>query len=491
VQFLIALVGLGVAVDYSLLVVTRWREERERGRDNHEAVLVSMQTAGHAVVASAGTVAISLVALLVIPVPLLQSMGLGGMLIPLVSTLVVLTLLPAILGGVGPRVDWPRLRHERSASRAWTAWARLVVRRRWIAAGAAAALLAVAIVPVFDIRIGQARTDSLSSGGPSYEALQVLRDGGVPGGVVSPLEVLVEGDDPAGSADRVVDAAAGVDGVAAAFAPEGEQWRHDGSSLVGVIPSEETVDSDNARVVERLDEAVGDVPGVVGIAGVGATVLDYVDAVYRNFPYTLGLIGVVTFLLLVRTFRSILLPLKALALNVLSVAATFGITVWFWQQGNGSEAVFDIQATGAIAFWLPVLIFAFLFGLSMDYEVFILARMREEYDGSGDTDTAVVLGLARTGRLVTCAALILFLSFIALTASPGTDIKLFATALGVGILLDATVVRALLVPALVSLFGRWNWWLPSWAARPLRVPAHAAVPEPRRAPEDVPAQASR
>jgi RND superfamily putative drug exporter len=139
-----------------------------------------------------------------------------------------------------------------------------------------------------------------------------------------------------------------------------------------------------------------------------------------------------------------------------------------------------------VTFWLPVLIFAFLFGLSMDYEVFILARMREEYDKTGDTDTAVVAGLARTGRLVTGAALILFMAFLALSSSPGTDIKVFASALGIGILLDATIVRALLVPALVSLFGRWNWWLPPLAARLLRVEPHAAISEPRQAPADQP-----
>ena len=154
----------------------------------------------------------------------------------------------------------------------------------------------------------------------------------------------------------------------------------------------------------------------------------------------------------------------------------------FWQNGHGSEPVFGIAPTGAVTFWLPVLIFAFLFGLSMDYEVFILARMREEYDKSGDTNQAVVAGLGRTGRLVTGAALILFLAFMALASSPGTDIKVFATALGIGILLDATVVRALLVPALVSLFGRWNWWLPAWAARVVRVAAargHPGAPEAR------------
>jgi len=407
-------------------------------------------------------------------------MGVGGMLIPLVSTLVVLTLLPAMLGGIGPRVDWPRIRHEGRPSRAWTAWARLVVRWRWVAAAVALGLLAALIVPIFGIKIGQAQTSSLANSGPAYESLQTLRDGGIPSGVVSPLEVLVTGADSSASADEVADRATRVDGVAAAIAPDNDQWRREGSALVTVIPVEEAVDSTKASVVERVDDAVGNVPGVVGVAGVGATVLDYINAVYKRFPITLGVIALVTFLLLVRTFRSILLPIKAVLLNIVSVAATFGATVLFWQEGRGSQQVFDIAPTGAVTFWLPVLIFAFLFGLSMDYEVFILARMREEYDKSGDTDDAVVTGLARTGRLVTGAAMILFLSFLALSSSPGTDIKVFATALGIGILLDATIVRALLVPALVSLFGRWNWWLPSWAARPMRVQPHAAVPEQRR-----------
>jgi len=480
VQFLIALVGLGVAVDYSLLVVNRWREERAHGRDNHEAVVLAMQYAGHAVVASAGTVAISLCALLVIPVPLLRSMGVGGMLIPVVSTAVCLTLLPAMLGGIGPRVDWPRIRHEEKASRGWSAWARLIVRRRWIAAGITLLLLGALVVPIFDIKIGQAQTSSLASSGPAYEALQRLHDGGVPGGIVSPMEVLVTGPESATSADEVAAKAREVDNVAAAFAPDNDQWRTDDAALAEVIPTEETVDSTKAHVVDDVSAAIDDIPGLVGIAGIGPTVLDYINAVYKKFPYSLGLIALVTFVLLVRTFRSILLPVKAVLLNIISVSATFGATVLFWQEGHGSQQIFGIAPTGAVTFWLPVLIFAFLFGLSMDYEVFILARMREEYDKTNNTDEAVVIGLARTGRLVTGAAMILFLSFLALSSSPGTDIKVFATALGIGILLDATVVRALLVPALVSLFGRWNWWLPSWAAKPLRVEPHAAIPEPRR-----------
>ncbi len=220
----------------------------------------------------------------------------------------------------------------------------------------------------------------------------------------------------------------------------------------------------------------------VGVTGAGATVEDYFTAVYDKFPYVLMLIALITFVLLVRTFRSLLLPIKAVLLNLVSLAAVFGTVVWFWQHGHGSDAIFGVAPTGAITFWLPVIIFAFLFGLSMDYEVFILARMREEYDATGKTSTAVVTGLGRTGRLVTSAALILFFAFAALASAPGTDIKVLGTALGVGILIDATLVRALLVPALVSVLGRWNWWLPAWLARLLFVKPSPL--EPAAAPQD-------
>jgi RND superfamily putative drug exporter len=229
--------------------------------------------------------------------------------------------------------------------------------------------------------------------------------------------------------------------------------------------------------VDDVRDAVHALPGYDGVAGPGVLMEDYQHAVYDKFPYVLALIALVTFVLLVRTFRSILLPLKAVLLNLVSVAAVFGIVTWFWQEGHGSEAIFGISGTGAINFWLPVVIFAFLFGLSMDYEVFILARMREEYDRTGSTAYAVEHGLGRTGRLVTSAALILFFAFAALASAPGTEIKVLATALGVGILLDATIVRALLVPALVSLFGQYNWWLPGWVATILRVEPSPLKPD--------------
>jgi RND superfamily putative drug exporter len=462
VQFLISLIGLGVAIDYSLLLVSRWREERAHGRDNEEAVVVAMKTAGEAVFASGVTVAISLVALLVVPVPFLRSMGIGGMLIPLVSVAVVLTLLPALLSSIGPRIDWPRIRKEGAASRGWSAWARTIVKRRFIAAGVALVALGFMIVPVFSLQIGTSGIDSLARTGPPVEALQTLRDGGIGQGLLTPIVVLV----PADQAERAVAAAEGVDGVqlAAVAADDAEV------AVIDVLPLEETVDSSGKVVVEGVRNAVeAVVDGEVGVTGAGATVEDYFSAVYDNFPYVLALISIITFVLLVRTFRSILLPIKAVLLNLVSLAAVFGSVVFFWQQGNGSDFVFNVAATGAITFWLPVLIFAFLFGLSMDYEVFILARMREEYDETGDTGAAVITGLGRTGRLVTSAALILFFAFAALASAPGTDIKVLGTALGVGILIDATIVRALLVPALVSLFGKWNWWLPEWLARVLFV----------------------
>jgi putative drug exporter of the RND superfamily len=478
VQFLIALIGLGVAIDYSLLLVSRWREERAHGRDNEQAVIIAMKTAGRAVFASGVTVAISLLALLVVPVPALRSMGVAGLLIPLVSVSAVLTLLPALLSSVGPRIDYPRIRKEGTASRGWSAWARFIVRHRAVAATVAVTVLAILIVPVFSLKVGQSGIDSLARNGARYDTLQSLTDRGVGTGVLTPIEVLV----PARDAKQAAGAARQVPGVQLAVVgtTAGDK------AVVDVLPTDATVDSSGTAVVDRVRTAVQEaVGGEVGVTGVGASVSDYFKAVYDKFPYVLLLIAVITFLLLVRTFRSVLLPLKAVLLNLVSMGAVFGSVVFFWQLGHGSGPLFNVSATGAINFWLPVVIFAFLFGLSMDYEVFILSRMREEYDRTGDTSMAVITGIGRTGRLVTSAALILFFAFSALASSPGTDGKIIGTALGVGILIDATVVRALLVPALVSLFGEWNWWLPNWVARALFVkePSSPTVVDPGSQPD--------
>jgi putative drug exporter of the RND superfamily len=477
VQFLVALIGLGVAIDYSLLVVTRWREERAGGHHGDEAVRRAMASAGRAVVLSAVTVAIGLVALVLLPVPFLRSVGIGGMLIPLVSMVVTLTLLPVLLATVGQRVDWPRLRKEAHASHGWTAWAHGVIRARWTAAIAALLVLAALGVAALGMQIGEARADTLARTGDAADGLAALERAGLPSGVLTPVEVLVpSGTDPAAAAALL----ARVPGVSDAVAPAGQAWRRGGTALVSVLPVDEPSTCAGRRTVERVRDAVAaELPGAQ-VGGGGAALIDGTHAIYGRFPLMLAVISVVTFVVLARAFRSLLLPAKAVLLNLASVAATYGVLVLVWQHGYGSQAIWGIPATGAITLWVPLMTFAFLFGLSMDYEVFILARMREEYNRTGSTTTAITEGLGRTGRLVTSAALILFLAFVSLASTPATDVKIMATALGAGILLDATVVRALLVPALISLLGRWNWWLPAWAARPLGVAPSPALPEPDR-----------
>jgi RND superfamily putative drug exporter len=467
VQYLVSLVGLGVAIDYSLLIVTRWREERARGRENHEAVMVAMATAGRAVVLSGLTVAIGLIALVVLPVPGLRSVGYGGMLIPLVSTGVALTLLPAMLGGIGPRVDWPRIRHERDASRGWTAWSRMLVRRKWLGTGIAVAVLVALIVPFFSLTTGETSASALAQSGPPHVAYERIRAGGAANGAITPIEVLVHSP----RAPSVRAQLASLPGMADALYSTAPDSNRDATSVVVGVPSEETVNSTTLGAVRSARSALEGHPGVIGIAGEGAIELDYQHAVFGNFPLMFALIALLTIVLLARAFRSVVLAVKAVVLNLVSMAAAFGFMTWFWQEGHGSQLVFGIPATGAIAFWVPILVFAFLFGLSMDYEVFILARVREEYDRSGSTDQAVIAGLGRTGRLVTSAALILFLAFASLASAPNTNIKVLATGLGAGILLDATIVRALLLPSLVSVMGKWNWWFPAPVARILRVPA--------------------
>jgi RND superfamily putative drug exporter len=207
------------------------------------------------------------------------------------------------------------------------------------------------------------------------------------------------------------------------------------------------------------------------VGGPGALLLDENHAFYGRFALLIAVLAAVTVILLARAFGSLVLPVKAVALNLVSVGATYGVLVLVWQHGHGSGAIWGLPATGAITNWVPLIAFAFLYGLSMDYEVFILTRIREERDQTGSTTAGVVEGIGRTGRLVTGAALILFFAFAALSTGPETDLKVMATALGAGILLDATIVRALLVPALVALFGPWNWWLPTPARRLLRIPA--------------------
>ncbi|HEX4908786.1 MAG TPA: MMPL family transporter, partial [Actinomycetes bacterium] len=423
VQFLIALIGLGVAVDYSLLVVTRWREELRRGHDREQAVHRAMATAGRAVVTSGGTVAVGLLALVLLPVPFLRSIGYAGLLIPLAATLATLTLLPVLLATVGPRLGWPASRRARgrrqgrgsAASGLWTGWAAGVARHRWLATLAALAVLVPLGVAALGLRLGEPPAAVLAQAGPAREALDRLEGAGVGSGVLTPIEVLV----PAGT-DRA-DAAArlgGVEGVQLATAPAGPAWQRDDSGLVSVLPVAETSGDAGEATVERVRDLAAAELGGARVGGSGALAIDATASLYGSFPLMLAVVALVTFVLLARAFRSLLLAFKAIVLNLLSIGAAYGVLVLVWQEGYGSEAIWGIPATGAIAMWVPLMAFAFLYGLSMVYEVFLLARMREEYDGTGSTQTAIVQGLGRVGRLVTCAALILFLSFASMAAIP-------------------------------------------------------------------------
>jgi RND superfamily putative drug exporter len=465
VQFLVALIGLGVAIDYALLVVVRWREERAHGHTGDEAVVRAMQTAGRAVVFSGTTVAIGLLALVALPLPFLRSVGYGGMLIPLVSVVVAVTLLPVVLATVGPRLDWPHRRTDDQASRAWTRWAQLVVRHRWIASVTALAVLAALGTAATSLNLGEPNPSTIAKQGDAKAGLVALQRSGIGTGAMTPLETIT----PGASAAAVRDALGRLDAVHGAIAPGGQAWSRNGTTVVDAIPIADGSTPAGRSLVATAREAAHAAAPDALVGGRVSQSTDFVSAVYGNFPLMIALIAIVTFLLLARAFRSLLLPLKAVILNVVSVAAAWGVLTLVWQEGHGSHLIWGIASTGSITQWIPLMVFAFLFGLSMDYEVFILARMREEYDATGDTDLAVVRGIGRTGRLVTSAALILFLAFVSLASGPQTDVKIMATGLAAGILLDATVIRALLVPAVVSLFGRWNWWLPRWPARVLRV----------------------
>jgi putative drug exporter of the RND superfamily len=465
VEFLIALVGLGVAIDYTLLVVVRWREEREHGHPDEEAVIRAMSTAGRAVLFSGSTVAIGLLGLLALPLPFLRSMGYGGLLIPLVSVLVATTLLPIVLVQFGDRLDWPHRRSDANASRTWSRWAQTIVKRRWSAVLTATAVLTALIIAVLGINLGTDNPNALAKQGDAKAGLNQLQRSGIGTGVLTPTEIITA----APEANAVAGAVARVQGVRGVIAPAGSTWRRDGTAILDALPTHDGSTSQGRAVIAPIRQAAQAAdPGSL-IGGQVAGAVDFINAVYGSFPMMIAIIAVTTFLLLARAFRSLLLPLKAVVLNTASVAAAWGALTLIWQHGYGSDELWGIAATGSIPQWVPVIVFAFLFGISMDYEVFILARMRETYDATGSTEQAVITAIGRTGRLVTSAALILFLAFLAMSAAPNTDVKMLATGLGIGILLDATVIRALLVPAIVMLLGRWNWWLPAVPARLLGI----------------------
>jgi RND superfamily putative drug exporter len=474
VQFLIALVGLGVAIDYALLMIFRFRDELREGQDVETALVETMTHAGRSVIVSGSTVAVGLLSMIVLPLPFIRSMGIGGMLIPLVSVLAAITLLPAMLAVLGTRINRVRVMPKRFQDSghpedgAWGRYARFVNRRPAIVA-----LIGIVIVGVLagygtQLNPNESQLKAFPGSGDAIVGRDALTQAGITPGVMKPLNVLVErGGDP----DAIASKLRTVQGIDGATAPK--QWRRGADAFVEAFPAIDGAAPGIQAIVDRADGALTGTDGT--LTGVAATDRDFVHALFGNFPYMLAFVLVLTLILLARAFRSIVLPIKAVVLNLLSLAAAFGIVVIVFQNGHGSS-LWNITATHAIVAWIPLMIFAFLFGLSMDYEVFMLTRMREAYDETGSTERAIELGLARTGKLVTSAALILMFAFLVLSSSPGFEIKEFAIGLAAGIIFDATVIRALLVPALMRLMGGWNWWMPTWTRRALRLPPAAADP---------------
>jgi RND superfamily putative drug exporter len=315
---------------------------------------------------------------------------------------------------------------------------------------------------------GQPRANSLGGNGQPARTLHALERQGVPSAVVFPIQVLAHGGGAA--AQRASSIARATPGVYTVLAPPTSAFRHGNATLLSVIPTAEGATTAGTATVTRLRAALANVAGGVEVGGNTAQNVDFNNAVYGNFPLMLAVIAIVTFLILARSFRSVALAAKAVLVNLVSLGATFGFLVLFWQNGHGSNLLYGVPATGSIRNWIPIISFAFLFGISMDYEVFILARTREEYDRTGSTQQAIVGSLARTGRLVTCAALILAISFASLSTAPDIVVEMIATALAFGVLIDAVIVRTLLVPALVAIMSHWNWWMPDAFARLLRLP---------------------
>jgi putative drug exporter of the RND superfamily len=479
VQFLIALVGLGVAIDYALLMIFRFRDELREGEDVETALVETMTHAGRSVIVSGSTVAVGLLSMIVLPLPFIRSIGIGGMLIPAVSVITAITLLPALLATLGTRINSVRLLPKRFVDRGhpedgpWGRWADLVIRRPVPVALVGLAIVGVLVFYGVQLNPSEAQAKDFPGRGDAIDGRAALADAGISAGVMKPFVVLVE---DGASREPIVEKLRQTPGVVGAVAPR--EWRKGSSSLVEAFPSADGAAKETRGTIKRVRAELKGTGGTLG--GVAGEDRDFVAAVYSNFPYVLGFVVLLTFILLARAFRSILLPIKAVVLNLVSLVAAYGIIVFIFQDGHGAQAIWNVHATHSIIPWIPLMIFAFLFGLSMDYEVFMLTRMRESYDETGDTNRAIGLGLARTGKLVTSAALVLMFAFFVLSTGPGVDIKQFGIGLAAGIIFDATVIRALLVPALMRLFGSWNWWLPPAAARALfvrgeRVPEKAAA----------------
>ena len=477
---LVTALGLGLAIDYSLFIVSRFREELGKGRSIEDAVRVTVATAGRTVAFSGITVALSLAALLVFPIGFLKSFAYAGVAVVMLGAITATVFLPALLAILGTRIEKLRIRKVATKPEGTGFWHRIavaVMKRPIPIATIVIAFLLFLGAPYLGVEFGLPDDRVLPSEASSHQVSQTLRDD-FPVDATNNMLVVADNigdvsekrsDIESYAADLskvegvyAVEAATGtyLDGEVVAPPNEGSaRYLSEDSTYFTVVPSVEAVSPEGEELVR--DVRAVDAPFHVRVAGPSADLVDSKESLFSKVPLAALLIGLTTFVLLFLMFGGILVPLKAILLNLLSLTATYGALVWVFQEGHLSGSL-DFIVTGTLDVTSPILMFCIAFGLSMDYEVFMLSRVKEEYDRTGDNQHAVALGLERTGRIVTAAALILSIVFVAFTTSGVTFIKLFGVGLTLAVLMDASLVRATLVPAFMRLAGRANWWAPKW-----------------------------
>lgn len=482
--------GLGLAIDYSLFVVSRYREEMRRGVSSAVAVGRSMQTAGRTVAFSAGTVAISLTSLAIFPMPYLRSFAYAGVAVVGLAAISSIVVLPALLAVLGEKVDKLRLfkaRKDESDGGLWKRQADRVMRHPVPYAATISIALGLLAVPFFHVNPGLADERVGPKNLTSRVAAQEIRQN-FPSRESDAFEVQLPNYDPKvdhAALDRFAHAVSVVPGVERVDAATGHYHVRLGKILIpfappdklskqldpapgqrgtfiNVVPNINPLSAQGETMIKDIRAARAPFPFLVG--GASAQLVDTRHSVLTRLPFALGAIALATFVLLFMMTGSLLVPIKALALNVLSLTATFGAIVWIFQDGHFSHLL-DFTATGSIDVFTPILMFCIAFGLSMDYEVFLLSRIKEEYDLEHDNEHAVATGLQKTGRIVTAAALLLTIVFIGIATSQVALVKAFGVGLALAVLIDAFLIRATLVPAFMRLAGRSNWWAPRWLRR--------------------------
>jgi RND superfamily putative drug exporter len=470
--------GLGLAIDYSLFVVSRYREELNAGFEPRQAIRRTVQTAGRTVLFSAGTVAASLASMLVFDLAFLRSFGYAGIAVVGLAAVGAVVVLPAILALLGHRVDRLRIRNVKPVGDGEGMWHRIatgVMRRPWPIATGAVLLLAVLGMPFLSVQLGLGDDRVLPATANAREAGDILR-AEFDSFESQPISVVAAdaGTDPeaiAGYAATLstLDGVSHVEAATGTYAggievaeptPANLRFASSaGGTYVSVVPTVEPISPEGEALVDTIRGL--DAPFDVVVTGGSAGLVDTKASLFGSLPYALGIIGVITFVLLFLMFGSIVVPAKAVVLNILSLSATFGAMVWIFQDGHLADLL-GFTATGTLQITMPILMFAIAFGLSMDYEVFLLSRIKEEHDAGRSNVDSVATGLERTGRIVTAAAVLIAVVFIAFATSNVSFMKMFGIGMTAAVLVDAFIVRATLVPAFMRLAGDANWWAPGW-----------------------------